>query len=113
MINGCEIECLFDTGTSQRIISREVWMRIKRDKELKSCQKSLRTSVGDSVSVLGVASCLVQLGTSDLEVELLVFKKLLKSCLIGMDILANCLLTKESVDTYFSGYSMEVPIFLM
>ena len=51
----------------------------------------------DSVSVLGVASCVVQLGTSVLEVELLIFKKLLKSCLIGIDILANCPLSKESV----------------
>ena len=59
MINGCEVEYLLDTGTSQSIISEEVWMRIKEDKELKSCQKSLRTAVGDSVSVLGVASCLV------------------------------------------------------
>ena len=73
-------------------------MRINGDNELRPCAKSLRTAVGDSVSVLGVASCVVQLGTSVLEVDVLIFKKLLKSCLIGMDILANCQLTKKSVE---------------
>ena len=32
------------------------------------------------------------------EAEVLVFKKLVKCNLIGIDILANCPLTKESVD---------------
>ena len=41
---------------------------------------------------------MVQLGTSVLEVDVLIFKKLFQSYLIGMGILANCPLTKKSVE---------------
>ena len=51
---------------------------MKGDNELRPCAKLLRIAVGDSVSVLGVAGCVVQLGTSVFEVNVLIFKKLLK-----------------------------------
>ena len=63
-----------------------MWLRIKADNGLRPCAKSLRTAMADSISALGVASCVVKLGTSVLDVEVLIFEKLVKSCLIGMDI---------------------------
>ena len=43
--------------TSQSKISEEVWLRIKSDNELRSCAKSLRTAISDSISLLEVVWC--------------------------------------------------------
>ena len=67
--------------TSESIIGEEVWLRIKDDNVIRPYAKLLRTAVNDSVSMLGVASYEVKLGTSVLEVEVLIFKKLDKNCL--------------------------------
>ena len=75
-----------------------MWLRIKGGNESRRCSKLHRTAVGDSVIVLGVASCVVQLGTYVLEVEDLIYKKLVKSCLKGISILAKCLITKEKLE---------------
>ncbi|RNA10839.1 hypothetical protein BpHYR1_014612 [Brachionus plicatilis] len=103
-VNGKPVHFLFDTGTVKTIIADRIWRQCKKiDSRLISNKSTIITCSGGPIEVIGTGKCELQLHNFKGEIEVIVVKKLIYDCLLGLDMAFKLSDIKEYLDRNKAG----------
>ncbi|RNA34689.1 hypothetical protein BpHYR1_020967 [Brachionus plicatilis] len=98
-VNGNPVHFLFDNGTVKTIIADRNWRQCKKvDSKLIPIKSTIETCIGGPIEVIGTGKCELQLHNFKGEVEVIVVKKLIYDCLLGLDMAFKLSDIKEYLD---------------
>ena len=104
-IDGVSCNYLLDTGSNRTII-HERMIPLHERVRIKPTQFNVLTATGDLANISGVKRCKLQIGNTACYGDFLVARDLCNECLIGMDILATCPLTKDSIAQLYNSINV-------
>ncbi|CAF0891462.1 unnamed protein product [Brachionus calyciflorus] len=86
-INEKPVKFLFDTGTVKTILAERIWYKSKRgDEKLTPLNATIETCSGGAIQVIGTSKCSLKVKNFNGEVEVVIVKKLVYDCLLGLDV---------------------------
>ena len=96
-MNGVSVEFMTDTGCPTTIISEQTFKRLNIKINEEEIKHQVKTATGSNTKVLGYATVDLKLSNYKDKIKVIVVSDLVKSCLLGMDLLEACPLTKHLI----------------
>ena len=102
-----DVSCnyLLDTGSNRTIIHERMIPPHERV-NIKPTEFNVLTATGELANISGVKRCKLQIGNTACYGDFLVARDLFNECLIGMDVLATCPLTRDSITQLYNSINV-------
>ena len=97
MLDGQSTHFMMDTGANKTVIDVKLLNEDQR-KEIRHVPFTVILADGSRVPAMGLRKSLIKLGSHELEVDVLVTENLHEGCLLGIDFLACCPMTKDLIE---------------
>jgi hypothetical protein len=97
MLDGQSTHFMMDTGANKTVIDVKLLSEEQR-KEIRHVPFTVILADGSRVPAMGLRKSLIKLGSHELEVDVLVTENLHEGCLLGIDFLARCPMTKDLIE---------------
>ena len=97
-INDKRVIFLADTGSNKTIVNKNVINMNKSEyRQIRQFKQNVVTAEGHRAHIIGIVKCKIKIGDSIIISDVLISNNLIKSCIIGMDILSVCPLTRNII----------------
>lgn len=96
-LDGKSTNFMFDTGASKTVIDIKLLSNEQRNNITPSPYHVILAD-GTRTEVEGVKKCTIQIGNCAMELDVLVTKNLHEGCLLGIDFLSQCPMTKDLIE---------------
>ena len=97
MLDGQSTHFMMDTGANKTVMDVKLLNEDQR-KEIRHVPFTVILADGSRVPAMGLRKSLIKLGPHELEVDVLVTENLHEGCLLGIDFLARCPMTKDLIE---------------
>ena len=97
-INDKSVMFLADTGSNKTIVNKNV-INLNNNKygTIRAYKKNIITAEGQRAQIIGIIKCKIRIGNWVYITDVLVSNNLIKSCIIGMDMLSICPHTNNAI----------------
>ncbi len=96
-MNQTSVKFTMDTGSPVTIISEQIFYRIGANFKRSPIRHQITVANSSTAQIVGYADINLQIKFYDIRAEVIVVKDLSKDCLLGMELLETCPLTKEPI----------------
>ena len=96
-MNQTSVKFTMDTGSPVTIISEQIFYRIGANFKRSPIRHQITVANSSTAQIVGYADINLQIKFYEIRAEVIVVKDLNKDCLLGMELLETCPLTKEPI----------------
>ena len=95
-MNQTSVKFTMDTGSPVTIISEQIFYRIGANFKRSPIRHQITVANSSTAQIVGYADINLQIKFYEIRAEVIVVKDLSKDCLLGMELLETCPLTKRT-----------------